>query len=75
MQLFPSAGFAQDPPQLIPLQNNTYAVSSPTLFCGVDQAGTCRLIADQLARIAPGWGTTVMDGPQGYGVYPTYQAP
>jgi hypothetical protein len=50
-----------------------YAVSSPLLFCGVDQAGTCQLIAQQLAQITPGWGTTTMNGPQGYGVYLTYQ--
>ena len=50
-------------------------MSSPILFCGVDQAGACRLMADQLARTGPGWGTTVMDGPQGYGVYVTYLGP
>jgi hypothetical protein len=73
-QLFPAAGFGQNPPQFIPLQGNNYAVSSPLLFCGVDQAGTCQLIAQQLSQITPGWGTTVINGPQGYGVYLTYQA-
>jgi hypothetical protein len=73
-QLFPGAGFQQNPPQFIPLQGNSYAVSSPLLFCGADQAGTCQLMAQQLAQITPGWGTAVMNGPQGYGVYLTYQA-
>jgi hypothetical protein len=73
-QVFPAAGFAQNPPQLLPLQgSNAYAVSSPALFCGVDQSGTCQLMAQQLAQITPGWGTAVMDGPQGYGIYLTYQ--
>ena len=73
-QLFPTAGFLQNPPQFLPLQGNVYAVSSPLLFCGVDQAGTCQLMAQQLAQITPGWGTTVMNGPEGYGVYLTYQS-
>ncbi|HLH21889.1 MAG TPA: hypothetical protein VK066_05170 [Chloroflexota bacterium] len=72
-QLFPAAGFAQNPPQFIPLQGNNYAVSSPLLFCSVDQTGTCQLIAQQLSQITPGWGTTVMNGPEGYGMYLTYQ--
>jgi hypothetical protein len=72
-QVFPQAGFLQNPPQFIPLQNNMYAVSSPVLFCGPDQAGTCQLMAQQLAQITPGWGTTVMNGPQGYGEYLTFQ--
>ena len=72
-QVFPAAGFPQNPPQFIPLQGNTYALSSPLLFCGVDQAGTCQLIAQQLSQITPGWGTVTMNGPQGYGVYLTYQ--
>ena len=72
-QVFPTAGFAQNPPQFIPMQNNTYAVSSPVLFCGVDQAGTCQLMAQQLSQVTPGWGTTTMNGPQGYGVYLTFQ--
>jgi hypothetical protein len=73
-QVFPNAGFLQNPPQFLPLQGNMYAVSSPILFCGVDQAGTCQLMAQQLAQITPGWSTTVMNGPQGYGVYLTYQS-
>ena len=72
-QFFPTAGFAQHPPQLFPLQGNKYGVNSQLLFCGVDQAGACDLMAQQLAQVSPGWGTTVTNGPQGYGVYLTYQ--
>jgi hypothetical protein len=72
-QLFPGAGLAQNPPQLFPLQGNTYGVNSSLLFCGVDQAGNCERMAQQLAQVSPGWGTTVTNGPQGYGVYLTYQ--
>lgn len=73
-QVLPSGGFLQNPPRFIPLQNNAYALSSPLLFCGADQAGTCQQLAYQLAQITPGWGTTIMNGPQGYGVYLTYQS-
>ena len=50
-----------------------YAVSSPLHFCGANQAGICQLMAQELAQITPGWGTTVMNGPQGYGAYLTFQ--
>jgi hypothetical protein len=30
-------------------------------------------MGQQLAAITPGWGTTILNGPQGYGVYLTYQ--
>ena len=72
-QFFPGAGFAQNPPQLFSLQGNKYGVNSQLLFCSVDQAGACDLMAQQLAQVSPGWGTTVTNGPQGYGVYLTYQ--
>ena len=73
-QLFPNAGFGQNPPQFFPLQgSNGYGVSSPLLFCGVDQANTCQLIAQQLSQITPGWSTATLNGPQGYGVYLTFQ--
>ena len=38
-----------------------------------DQAAAPQGIAGQLAQMSPGWGTTVLNGPQGYGVYLTYQ--
>jgi hypothetical protein len=73
-QVLPNAGFGQNPPQFFPLQgSNGYGVSSPLLFCGVDQANTCQLIAQQLSQITPGWSTATLNGPQGYGVYLTYQ--
>ncbi len=73
-QVFPNAGFLQNPPSLIPLQPNLYALNSPILFCGVDQLATCQLIADQLSQITPGWGVAIMDGPQGYGAYLTFRS-
>lgn len=72
-QVLPTAGFDQNPPNFLFLQGNTYALVHPLLFCGVDQAATCQVLAQQLAQITPGWGTTVMDGPEGYGVYLTFQ--
>jgi len=71
--LMPAANFAQNPPEFLPLQNGTYAVISPALFCGTDQAGTCEAIAAQLAQMTPGWGTALLNGPDGYGVYLTQQ--
>jgi len=71
--LLPAANFAQNPPQFLPLQDGTYALISPALFCGTDQAA-CEQIAEQLAQMTPGWGTATLDGPDGYGVYVTHQA-
>ena len=71
--LFPAADFADYPPSLLPLGNNVYALSSPMLFWTPDQAATPQALAAQLDQSSPGWGTTVLDGPQGYGVYLTYQ--
>jgi hypothetical protein len=71
--LFPTADFADYPPQLVPLGNNVFALSSPSLFWGPGQAGIPQSIAAQLAQSSQGWGTTVLNGPQGYGVYLTYQ--
>jgi hypothetical protein len=72
-QLFSPAPFQQTPLQVLPLQDNSFALIHPLLFCGMDVAGNCDAIAAQLASIAPGWGTAVLDGPDGYGVYVTYQ--
>jgi hypothetical protein len=71
--LFPAADFADYPPSLLPLGNNVYALSSPMLFWPPDQAGTPEALVAQLDQSSPGWGTTVLDGPEGYGVYLTYQ--
>src|SRR3954453_5278166 len=72
-QLFSPGPFQQTPLQVLPLQDNSFALVHPLLFCGMDVAGNCDAIAAQLASITPGWGTAVMDGPDGYGVYVTYQ--
>jgi hypothetical protein len=71
--LMPAADFADNPPQFLPLDSGGYALISPVLFCGADQAATCEAMAAQLAQMTPGWGTAVLNGPDGYGVYLTYQ--
>src|SRR5690348_15655876 len=72
--LFPGADFADYPPALLPLGNNVFALSSPQLSWTPDQAGTPQAIVAQLDQYSPNWGTAVIDGPQGYGVYLTYSA-
>jgi hypothetical protein len=72
--LFPTADFADYPPALLSVGNNTYALSSPMLFWGPDQVAVPQAIAAQLAQSTPGWGAAVLNGPQGYGVYLTYQS-
>jgi hypothetical protein len=72
-QVFSPGPFQQTPLQVLPLQDNSFALIHPLLFCGMDVAGNCDAIAAQLAAITPGWGTAVLDGPDGYGVYVTYQ--
>jgi len=72
-QMLPPGAFQQAPLQLLPLVNNQYALGHPLLFCSVDEVGTCQEMADALAAIAPGFGTALLDGPDGYGVYLTYQ--
>jgi hypothetical protein len=72
-QVLPAANFAQNPPQFQQLPDGSYALISPALFCSTDQVGTCQAIAAQLAQITPGWGTAVLNGPDGNGVYVTYQ--
>ncbi len=72
-QFLPPGAFQQAPPQLFPLPGNQFAISHPLLFCSVETADTCQTLAEQLAAVVPGFGTAVMDGPDGYGVYLTYQ--
>jgi hypothetical protein len=72
-QFLPPGAFQQSPPQLFPLPGNQFAVSHPLLFCSFENAATCETMAEQLAEVVPGFGTAVMDGPDGYGVYLTYQ--
>ena len=72
-QMLPPGAFRQTPLQLLPLGGRQYLLRHPLLFCGLDSAGLCETMAEQLAEVAPGFGTAVMDGPDGYGVYLTYQ--
>jgi len=80
-QVLPAEQFQDVPLQLLPVQPetpvtvpSTYVLAHPLLFCGLDAVDTCEDLADQLDAITPGFDTTVMDGPNGYGVYLTYQA-
>lgn len=72
-QVLPPGALQQAPLQLYPFGSNQYALIHPLLFCGMDTAGTCQQLAQQLAQIAPGFGTAVLNGPNGYGIYVTYQ--
>jgi hypothetical protein len=63
----------QTPLQFQSVDANTYLVSHPGLFWPVSQAATAQAVAQQLSSQAPGWGTVTSNGPQGYGVYMTYQ--
>jgi hypothetical protein len=72
-QVLPTQLLQQTPLQLMPLDNNTYVVSHPNLFWPMDQMGIAEAQAQQMASVAPGWSTNVTNGPQGYGVYLTYQ--
>jgi len=71
--VFPGDDFADYPPQLVAIGSDVFVLSSPMLFWGPDQAAVAQAVAAQLAQTSPGWGTVVLDGPQGYGVYLTYQ--
>jgi hypothetical protein len=73
LSVFPAETFAGQPPRFLPLQRNLYLVSHPALFWRVEQEPAAKALAAQLAARAPGWGTTLSNGPQGYGVYLTYR--
>ncbi len=72
-QVFPAELFQQVRPRFLPLQNNLYLVSHPALFGRVEQEPAAKALAARLASLSPGWGTTLSNGPQGYGVYLTYR--
>ncbi|MBX5493328.1 MAG: hypothetical protein IRZ14_19430 [Chloroflexi bacterium] len=74
-QFLPPTALQQQPLQVANLPSGRMALSHPLLFCPVDSAATCEELAQQLAEVTPGWSTATMNGPQGYGVYLTYQAP
>jgi hypothetical protein len=72
-QILPPEVLQQTPLQLQSLDGSTYLVSHPNLFWPANQASTAQAVVQQLASQTPGWSTTVGNGPQGYGIYATYQ--
>jgi len=73
-QVYPPTFFGDTPLQVLPIADQQYALVHPDLYCGIDAASDCLDAADQLNAITPGFGTTEMDGPDGYGMYLTYTA-
>jgi hypothetical protein len=72
-RIFPADAIAQAPARFVPLEGNTYLVSHPALFWRVQDAPAAEALAEELAGIAPGWNTRLYNGPQGRGVYLTYE--
>ncbi len=72
-QTLPWQTFQGAPLQVAPLDATSFVVSSPSLFWPASNMAAAQAVAYQLASAAPGWGTTLYNGPQGYGVYLTYQ--
>jgi len=76
-RIVPYDDLQQTPLAFTPLQGNVFGnvfvVSHPDLYWQPDQAPIAQMIAWQLASMTPGWGTTVANGPEGYGVYLTYR--
>jgi len=72
-RVFPADVIAQTPARFVPLEGNTYLVSHPALYWRVQDAPAAEAMAEELAGITPGWDTRLYNGPQGRGVYLTYQ--
>jgi hypothetical protein len=72
-QVIPPAVLQQTPLQFQFLDSTTYVVSHPNLFWPVSQATTAQAVLQQLSTRARGWGATVYNGAQGYGIYLTYR--
>jgi hypothetical protein len=77
-QVLPTEPLQDVPLQIMPVDPaapvpSAYVLAHPLLFCELDATDTCEDLADQLDAITPGFDTTVADGPNGYGVYLTYQ--
>jgi hypothetical protein len=72
-RIFPAEVIQQAPARFVPLQGNTYLVSHPALFWRVQDAPAAEALAQELAGITPGWNTRLYNGPQGRGVYLTYE--
>src|SRR5437763_5775374 len=72
-EVVPPEVLQQTPVQLVPLDADTYLVSHPGLVWPVDQQANAQaVVAQYFAAHGPGWGTAVVNGPQGQGVYLTY---
>src|SRR5215210_4158910 len=71
-QVVPPEVLRQAPVQLQPLDWNTYLISHPRLFWPTAQAANAEAVAQQLAGQGPGWNVNTANGPQGFGVYLTY---
>ncbi len=61
--------------QFLPLTEDQYLVTHPALYWRVQDAPAAEALAQELALSAPGWDTTVQQGPYGYGAYLTYAPP
>jgi hypothetical protein len=73
-QILPPEVLRQTPLQFQSLDgSSTYLVSHPSLFWPADQAAIAQAVVQQLASQTPGWSTTTTNGPQGFGIYATYQ--
>jgi hypothetical protein len=71
-QVLPLEALQQTPIQFQPIDGDTYLVSHPDLFWSLAQASTAQMVAQQFASRMPGVHTAVLNGPQGYGIYLTY---
>src|SRR4051794_26954526 len=72
-EVVPPEVLQQTPVQLLPLDADTYLVSHPGLVWPEDQAPNAQAVVTQyFAPHGPGWRTAVVNGPQGRGVYLTY---
>src|SRR5437588_802410 len=71
-EVVPPEVLQQTPLQLQQLDADTYLLNHPGLFWSVDQAPSAQAAALQLAGRIPNLHTTVLNGPQGFGIYLTY---
>ena len=72
-EMFPAETIQQAPIQFVRLAGNTYLVQHPALYWRVEQEPAAQALAEELAERTPGWSTTLLQGPHGYGVYLTYR--
>jgi len=72
-QVLPPGALARTAVRYMPLADNRYAMIHPLLFCSLDETTSCERMAESLASVTPGFGTSLMDGPDGFGMYLTFQ--